>query len=66
MMHTLGFFHEHSRYDRDKYIKLNNDSIKDGLKGNFKRYNTSYTDTLNTEYDYGSVLHYSPQQGAKT
>ena len=22
IMHTLGFFHEHSRFDRDKYIKV--------------------------------------------
>lgn len=63
MMHTLGFFHEQSRWDRKDYIKVLNDSIAN--YDNFKQYNLSYTDDLNTPYDYGSVLHYAQDQGVK-
>lgn len=29
-MHTIGFFHEHRRYERDLYIDVLWDNIKDG------------------------------------
>ena len=28
LMHVLGFFHEHSRHDRDEHIELNTDNIQ--------------------------------------
>lgn len=31
LMHVLGYFHEHSRYDRDVYIQLNPDNIQKGI-----------------------------------
>lgn len=62
MMHTIGFIHEQSRPDRDKYIRVFYDRIKQGLEHNFEKYTVREVKTLpsNKEfYDYDSVLHYN-------
>ena len=38
MMHTLGFYHEHSRSDRDKYIQINWKNIEEGRDDQFLTY----------------------------
>ena len=30
MMHALGFYHEHTRPDRDRYIKIEEENVKKG------------------------------------
>ncbi|XP_018621695.2 low choriolytic enzyme [Scleropages formosus] len=55
LMHALGFVHEHSRADRDKYITIQWANIwKEHVK-NFEKYRTS---NLDTPYDYGSIMHF--------
>uniref|UniRef100_A0A914HXY7 Metalloendopeptidase n=1 Tax=Globodera rostochiensis TaxID=31243 RepID=A0A914HXY7_GLORO len=44
LMHALGFFHEHSRTDRDEYVDILEDN--------------KIIDPLGMPYDYGSVMHY--------
>ncbi|XP_076023790.1 low choriolytic enzyme-like [Genypterus blacodes] len=55
LLHALGFYHEHTRSDRDNYVRINWDNIRSGYKMNFKKMNTN---NLNTPYDYSSVMHY--------
>ncbi|XP_029460310.1 astacin-like metalloendopeptidase isoform X2 [Rhinatrema bivittatum] len=55
IMHVLGFWHEHSREDRDLYINITWSEIKPGYEPNFYKYTTS--NTL-VSYDYESILHY--------
>ncbi|KAL8561655.1 hypothetical protein ACOMHN_001387 [Nucella lapillus] len=58
LMHALGFWHEHSRPDRDSYISIVWENIATDHRSNFKKYDTSTINTLQTQYDYGSIMHY--------
>ncbi|KAK7484706.1 hypothetical protein BaRGS_00024114, partial [Batillaria attramentaria] len=58
LMHALGFWHEHSRPDRDDYIAIVWENIALEHRSNFDKYDTSEIDTLDTVYDYGSIMHY--------
>ena len=63
--HVLGFFHEHQRPDRNDYITLNPDGIDyDRAKESFKRQG-EYINSLEVEYDYASIMHYSKKAFAK-
>ncbi|XP_078421444.1 uncharacterized protein LOC144694744, partial [Cetorhinus maximus] len=63
VMHSLGFWHEHARSDRDKYIKIEWKNVWPGYEHNFLKQNTN---NLKTKYDYGSILHYSRTAFSKT
>ena len=55
-MHAVGFWHEHSRADRDKYIRIFWDNI-DGGKSN-TNYEIQEEDSMIGEYDVCSIMHY--------
>jgi len=63
MMHTLGFYHEHSRSDRDQYIKVNWEHISDGNEAQFLTYR--WTTGFGEHYDYDSIMHYSSKAFSK-
>ncbi|KAK0155457.1 High choriolytic enzyme 1 [Merluccius polli] len=53
--HALGFQHEQTRSDRDRYVRINWENIEPRMAYNFHRQNTN---NLNTPYDYSSIMHY--------
>ena len=55
LMHVLGFTHEHTRKDRDRYIKINYENIMPGVRRNFQIFPDGL---LCSQYDYCSVMHY--------
>ncbi|XP_054332344.1 astacin-like metalloendopeptidase isoform X1 [Pongo pygmaeus] len=55
LMHVLGFWHEHARADRDRYIRVNWNEILPGFEINFIK---SRSSNMLTPYDYSSVMHY--------
>ncbi|XP_075924164.1 uncharacterized protein LOC142925132 [Petromyzon marinus] len=57
LMHALGFHHEHCRSDRDQYIKVHEDNMKEHELGQFKRLECSGCGE-DLPYDYLSIMHY--------
>ena len=62
-------FHEHSRSDRDKFVEVDLDKIKeyetqnywpDGYYGKQYRMCTSQGCRAHNPYDYDSLMHYGP------
>lgn len=57
-MHTVGFFHEQSRYDRDQYIDIVWANVVNGADDQFEKYGMNVIDQLSEPYDYSSIMHY--------
>ena len=66
-----GFWHEHERYDRDNYVKINFENIQEEGKHNFQKREEEYCETFEKDviskipYDYCSLMHYSEYAFAK-
>uniref|UniRef100_A0A0N4ZD83 Metalloendopeptidase n=1 Tax=Parastrongyloides trichosuri TaxID=131310 RepID=A0A0N4ZD83_PARTI len=62
LLHVLGLRHEHTRFDRDHFITINDDNVRDNeeVKKNIheKDQNDSVITHEDIPYDYGSILHY--------
>ena len=71
MNHFLGFFHEHTRSDRDNYVTVDWDAIdayqkekgEDHWKHNFYKCTESGCKDLDVGYDYSSIMHYGQYLG---
>ncbi|KAM9310759.1 meprin A subunit beta-like [Pholidichthys leucotaenia] len=57
-LHAFGFFHEQSRFDRDKHVRIIFDNVIEGFKSNFEKVSSEYSSTNEVPYDYWSVMHY--------
>lgn len=58
-MHTVGFFHEQSREERDQFVTIMTGNIRRGYEENFKKNAKGTSSGQGVGYDYGSVMHYS-------
>nr|XP_006814176.1 PREDICTED: zinc metalloproteinase nas-13-like [Saccoglossus kowalevskii] len=56
--HALGFWHEQSRLDRDKYVHVVDSNVIPGAEENFGRLEKEETKSRNFAYDYNSIMHY--------
>jgi len=65
LMHAAGFYHEHSRSDRDEYVQIKYENIREDRKNNFDKKNLIESDNLGTKYDYCSLMHYSSKAWSK-
>jgi hypothetical protein len=54
--HAFGLWHEQSREDRTKFIKINFENITAGHEHNFNQHISDGDDV--GKYDYGSIMHY--------
>lgn len=59
LMHVLGFYHEHTRTDRDNYIDVERRNIVPPVaQKNFLSYTDPQQNGLGFAYDYDSIMHY--------
>lgn len=57
--HVIGFWHEHTRPDRDEHVQIITKNIMPGQEYNFDKQPESEVNSLGQEYDYGSIMHYA-------
>ena len=55
-IHALGVYHMHQRSDRDKYVKINWENIKESDKFNFDKLDDALF--FDVPYDAKSMMHY--------
>eukprot|EP00111_Clytia_hemisphaerica_P005832 TCONS_00016883-protein len=58
ILHALGFWHEQSRNDRDKYVEILWENISPGKENNFEKYDRQSSKNMNSVYDPSSLMHY--------
>jgi hypothetical protein len=57
LIHSLGFWHEQARPDRDDFVKIDFDNVIPGMEHNFNKITVDST-TIGLPYDYNSLMHY--------
>lgn len=56
--HAIGFYHEHTRPDRDEYIDVIYGNIQSRFEDQFYKFQPGQTNTLGLGYDLQSIMHY--------
>jgi Astacin (Peptidase family M12A) len=59
LMHSVGFYHEQNREERDSHVEIRMQNVKPGMEVNFRKLEAGRASGFGVGYDYGSVMHYS-------
>ncbi|XP_055381621.1 dorsal-ventral patterning protein tolloid isoform X2 [Condylostylus longicornis] len=57
--HVVGFWHEHTRPDRDAHVVIEHNNIMKGQNYNFNMLTSDDVNSLGQPYDYDSIMHYA-------
>ncbi|MBN3324354.1 TLL2 protein, partial [Atractosteus spatula] len=57
--HVVGFWHEHTRPDRDHHVSIIRENIQPGQEYNFLKMEPGEVNSLGETYDYDSIMHYA-------
>ncbi|XP_077999583.1 tolloid-like protein 1 [Glandiceps talaboti] len=57
--HVVGFWHEHTRPDRDGHVTIQTENIQPGQDYNFQKLDATEINSLGESYDYNSIMHYA-------
>ncbi|XP_050525579.1 tolloid-like protein 1 [Daktulosphaira vitifoliae] len=63
--HVVGFWHEHTRPDRDNHVQIVRDHIISGQEYNFNKLTEEEVNSLGLPYDYDSIMHYAKNTFSK-
>lgn len=64
--HVVGFWHEHTRPDRDDHVKIVTKNIMQGQEYNFNKLTGEEVNSLDLPYDYDSIMHYARNTFSKS
>ncbi|MGH0131801.1 UNVERIFIED_CONTAM: hypothetical protein FKN15_059903 [Acipenser sinensis] len=57
--HVVGFWHEHTRPDRDSHVTIIRENIQPGQEYNFLKMEPGEVNSLGETYDFDSIMHYA-------
>lgn len=57
--HVVGFWHEHTRPDRENHVVIERNNIMTGQEYNFNKLTSDDVNSLGLAYDYDSIMHYA-------
>ncbi|KAF7489415.1 Tolloid-like protein 1 [Sarcoptes scabiei] len=64
--HVVGFWHEHTRPDRDENVQIVTENIMPGQEYNFNKLTEDEVNSLGIKYDFDSIMHYSRNTFSKS
>ncbi|XP_064646659.1 uncharacterized protein LOC135499675 isoform X2 [Lineus longissimus] len=56
LLHSFGYWHEHTRPDRDSWVTINMDNVEPDYQNNFEKQPNSHINGF--DYDYSSIMQY--------
>lgn len=64
LTHAIGFYHEHSRSDRDDFVRIHYENVVSGHEFNFAKLSPQQNALL-TPFDYESIMIYGDKAFSK-